>query len=396
MITNKQLFLDNVGQTSLSPMGLEFEKAEGIYIYDKKGKAYIDLVSGVSVSNLGHGHPKIISAICNQVKSYSHLMVYGEYIQSPQVELAKLITDNLPSELDNVYFVNSGSEAVEGALKLSKKYTGRSEIVSFRNAYHGSTHGALSVMGDEKLKTAFRPLLPDTRLLDFNCFTDLEKITTNTACVIAEVIQAEAGIILPEKNFLMNLRKRCSETGSLLIFDEIQTGFGRTGTLFAFEHYGVIPDIITIAKAMGGGMPLGAFVSSKKLMNCLCENPELGHITTFGGHPVSCASGLASLQILLEENYISKSEEKAELFRKYLKHKCIKSIRGKGLFLAVELEETCILRKLHQNCIELGIIFDLFLFCDNSFRIAPPLIISMEQIKEVSKLLISALDRSNS
>ncbi len=394
MITNKQLFLDYVGQTSLSPMGLEFTKAEGIYIYDKKGKAYIDLVSGVSVSNLGHSNSNIIKSVCDQIKSYSHLMVYGEYIQSPQVELARLLSENLPEGLDKIYYVNSGSEAIEGALKLAKKYTGRSELISFRNAYHGSTHGALSIMGDEKLKTDFRPLLPDTRILNFNSVADLQKITSKTACVIAEVIQAEAGIIIPQNNFLKKLKERCSDTGALLIFDEIQTGFGRTGTLFAFEHYKVIPDILTIAKAMGGGMPIGAFVSSRDIMNKLCNNPELGHITTFGGHPVSCASGLASLQILLGENYISTSEEKSNLFRKYLKHKCIKSIRGKGLFLAVELEDPRILRKFQNICIELGIIFDLFLFCDNAFRIAPPLIITREQIKETCELLLEAFNRS--
>jgi len=394
MITNRQLFLDYVGQTSLSPMGMEFEKAEGIYLYDKKGRKYIDLVSGVAVSNLGHGNQQIINAVITQIKSYSHLMVYGEYVQSPQVKLARLIADNLPDGLDKVYYVNSGSEAIEGALKLAKKYTGRIEIFSFRKAYHGSTHGALSIMGDEKLKTDFRPLLPDTNLLEFNCLADIEKISNKTACVVAEVIQAEAGIIVPEVNFLQKLKSKCQQTGTLLIFDEIQTGFGRTGKLFAFEHYGVVPDILTLAKAMGGGLPIGAFVSSREIMNSLCENPELGHITTFGGHPVSCASGLASLSILLEKDYISKSEEKAKLFRDQLKHKSIKSIRGKGLFLAVELYNPSILRELHHQCLKLGIIFDLFLFCDNAFRIAPPLIITKNEINMCCELLLEALDKS--
>jgi len=395
MISNKQLFLNYVGQTSPDPLALEFVNAEGIYLFDNKGKAYIDLVSGVSVNNLGHSHPSIINAITEQLRHYSHLMVYGEYVQSPQAELAKLLSDNLPKGLDNVYFVNSGSEAVEGAMKLAKNYTGRREIISFKNAYHGSTQGALSILGDEKLKTRFRPLLPGTRLLEFNNINDLEKISKKTACVIAEVIQAEAGIIIPEIAFLEKLRNICSKNGALLIFDEIQTAFGRTGSLFAFEHYNITPDIICLAKALGGGMPLGAFVSSKNIMKVLSENPVLGHITTFGGHPVSCSAGLVSLNILLNEKIIIDSKRKAGLFRQYLKHPAIKSIRGKGLFLAVELQNKINIDILLKNCINLGIIFDLFLFCKDAFRIAPPLIITDNQIKEVCDLLLKALDKSN-
>lgn len=394
MISNKQLFLNYVGQTSPDPLALEFVNADGIYLYDNKGKVYIDLVSGVSVSNLGHAHPLIINSIIEQVRNYSHLMVYGEYIQSPQTELAKLLSDNLPTELDNVYFVNSGSEAIEGAMKLAKNYTGRSEIISFKNAYHGSTQGALSILGDEKLKTRFRPLIPGTRLLEFNNINDLEKISEKTACVIAEVIQAEAGIIPAKEGFLNELRNICSKTGALLIFDEIQTAFGRTGSLFAFEHYNVIPDIICLAKAMGGGMPLGAFISSKNIMKVLSENPALGHITTFGGHPVSCAAGLASLKILLNDKIIFDCERKAGIFRQFLKHHAIKAIRGKGLFLAVELDKKTKIETLLRNCINRGIIFDLFLFCKNSFRIAPPLIITDHQIKEVCDIILKALDNS--
>ncbi len=390
-MNERQLFFQHIGQTSDSPLALEIEKAEGIYMFDPQGKAYIDLISGVSVSNIGHRNPKVVEAIKNQVDKYMHLMVYGEYVQSPQVQLAKLLTEVLPESLNSVYLVNSGSEANEGALKLAKRYTRRSEIVAFKKAYHGSTHGALSVMGEESFKNSFRPLLPDVRFLEFNNVFDLEQITDKTACVIVEPIQAEAGIILPENDFLLKLRQKCTQTGALLIFDEIQVGFGRTGKLFAFENYGVVPDIITFAKGLGGGMPIGAFVADKNIMDSFKTNPVLGHITTFGGHPVSAASALASLQFILENKIVDKVNEKGDLFRKLLIHPKIKSIRGKGLFLAVELDDfEMVLKTLHKS-IELGLVFDWFIFCDNYFRIAPPLTITNAEIEQACSILINAL-----
>lgn len=393
MISEKHLFLQHVGQTNEAPLMLEIERAEGIYLYDKSGKKYIDLVSGVSVSNLGHGHPEIKEAIKKQVDNYTHLMVYGEYVQSSQVQYAKKLTDLLPEKLSSVYFVNSGSEAIEGSLKLAKRFTGRTEIVAFKNAYHGSTHGALSLMSDERFKRAFRPLLPDIRYLDFNSLNDLDQISEKTACVVVEPIQAEGGIIVPGIEFHKALRKRCDETGALLVFDEIQTGFGRTGSLFAFEQFGIVPDIMAIAKAMGGGMPIGAFVSSKEIMWNLTHNPALGHITTFGGHPVSAAAALASLNIISQKGFISKIKDKGDLFRKLLVHKNILEIRGKGLFLAVKLDSNKKMSKFYKLCLEEGIIFDLFLFCQDAFRIAPPLIISDEEIKIISNKLLDLLDK---
>jgi len=332
MLTERQLFYNHVAQTSDSPIALEIEKAEGIYMYDNNGKKYIDLIAGVSVSNLGHRHPNVINAIKQQLDKYMHLMVYGEYIQTPQVEFAQLLVKQLPESLNNVYFVNSGSEANEGALKLAKRYTKRSEIIAFKNAYHGSTHGVLSVLGNEYFKQSFRPLVPGVKFIEFNNENDLSQITEKTACVIVEPVQAEAGIIVPENNYLQKLRQRCNQTGTLLIFDEIQTGFGRTGKLFAFQTYNVTPDIFTIAKGMGGGMPIGAFVANKKIMSAFKDNPVLGHITTFGGHPVSAAAAKANLETLLNENIIDNVNKKGELFRKLLVHNKIKSIRGVGLF----------------------------------------------------------------
>jgi len=390
-MNERQLFFQHIGQTSDSPLALEIEKAEGIYLYDTSGKAYIDLISGVSVSNIGHRNPKVVEAVKNQVDKYMHLMVYGEYIQSPQVQLAKLLTEVLPESLNSVYLVNSGSEANEGALKLAKRYTHRSEMIAFKKAYHGSTHGALSVMGEESFKNSFRPLLPDVRLLEFNRELDLEQITEKTACVIVEPIQAEAGIILPENDFLLKLRQKCTQTGALLIFDEIQVGFGRTGRLFAFENYGVVPDIITFAKGLGGGMPIGAFVADKNVMDSFKTNPILGHITTFGGHPVSAAAALASLQFILDNKIVAKVNGKGDLFRRLLVHPKIKSIRGKGLFLAVELTDfDMVLSTLHKS-IALGVVFDWFIFCDNYFRIAPPLTITESEIEQACSILLNAL-----
>lgn len=392
MITNRQLFFNHVGQTSQAPMALEIEKANGIWLYGPDGKKYIDLVSGVSVSNLGHCHPDIVKAVNEQSKKYMHLMVYGEYIQSPQVQYAKILSDNLPEKLNSVYFVNSGSEAIEGALKLAKRFTGRSEFIACKNAYHGGTHGALSLMNDEKLTQAFRPLLPSISFIDFNGHDQIEYITEKTAAVIIEVIQAEAGIIPGDFEFLQKIRKRCDETGTLLIIDEIQTGFGRTGKLFAFEHYNIVPDIIAIAKGMGGGMPIGAFVADKECMNCLSNNPTLGHITTFGGHPVSAAAALACLTILTESNLIEDSNRKAQIYIDALKdHPKIKSIRGSGLFLALELSNGKEVEDLISAGIDLGFISDPFLFDNRRFRISPPLIITDEEIKISIELIQKAI-----
>jgi acetylornithine/succinyldiaminopimelate/putrescine aminotransferase len=394
MISQRQLFLQHVGQTTDFPLQLEIERAEGIYMFDKNGKAYIDLISGVSVSNIGHLHPAVVKSVKDQVGKYMHLMVYGEYIQTPQVEFARKLTELLPQNLNSVYFVNSGSEAIEGALKLAKRYTGRSEIVSFKNAYHGSTHGALSVMGNEEFKNAFRPLLPGVKFLNFNSFEEIDLISEKTACVLIEPIQGEAGIRLPEDLYLKKLREKCDETGTILIFDEIQTGFGRTGNLFAFQEYNVIPDIITIAKGMGGGMPIGAFVSSNQIMSSFKTNPILGHITTFGGHPVSCAAACASLDVLINDNLINDVKQKGELFRKYLNHPEIKEIRGIGLFMAVELYNFKQVKRVIDIAVENGLVTDWFLFHDHAFRIAPPLIINDEQIIESCAILNEAIEES--
>lgn len=392
MSSTREFFYKHIAQTSESPIGLEIENAEGIFLIDKNGKKYIDLIAGVSVSNVGHRHPKVVEAIKNQADKYLHLMVYGEYIQSPQVKLAKNIVDICYSKFDSVYFVNSGSEANEGALKLAKRYTGRTEIISFKNAYHGSSHGALSVLGNEYFKNSFRPLLPDIKFLEFNNFLDLDKITNKTACVIVEPVQGEAGIIVPVNNFLKKLQEKCNDVGALLIFDEIQTGFGRTGKMFAFETFDVKPDIFTIAKGMGGGMPIGAFVSSNKIMKVFKTNPVLGHITTFGGHPVSCAAANASLKVIIEESLIEKVTKKGELFKKYLKHKKIKSIHGVGLFLAVEVENFEFLLKLLKITIKNGLVFDWFIFSDNHFRISPPLTITEKEIKLACDIILKSLD----
>ncbi|WP_321317432.1 aspartate aminotransferase family protein [Labilibaculum sp.] len=394
MITNRQLFLQHVATTSDFPIALEIERAEGIYMYSPDGKPYLDLVSGVSVSNLGHGHPRVRQAVKDQVDKYMHLMVYGEFIESPQVQLAKLLSDNLPKKLNSVYFVNSGSEANEGALKLAKRYTGRSEIVTFKNAYHGSTHGALSVLGDEEMKNAFRPLLPDIRIIEFGNILDLNQITNKTACVILEPIQSEGGMIVPSKEFIQILRAKCTEKGALLIFDEVQMGFGRTGKLFAFEHFDVVPDILCLAKAMGGGMPIGAFISDKKILDSFKSNPMLGHITTFGGHPVCCAAAKAALEVLLEEHIIDDVQRKGELFVSLLKdHPLVKGFRQLGLFIAVILESQEIMLAIMKEAYELGVIMDPFLFCPGAFRIAPPLNITDEEIHHASKLLIQAMDK---
>jgi acetylornithine/succinyldiaminopimelate/putrescine aminotransferase len=391
-ISQRQLFLKHVAQTSPCPVSLEIERAEGCYLIDVNGKKYCDLISGISVSSLGHCHPKVVEAINNQAKRYMHTMVYGEYIQSPQVDLAKALTDLLPENLNSVYFVNSGAEATEGALKLAKRVTGRSEIISFQNAYHGSTHGALSIMGSEFFKNSFRPLLPDTRLLTFNCEEDLKYITDKTACVVAEVVQAESGVQLPKNNFLKKLRQRCDEVGAMLILDEIQTGFGRTGSFFAFEQFDVVPDILLLAKAMGGGMPIGAFISSKKNMDCFTENPVLGHITTFGGNAVSCAASLATLREISSKELYKKAIHIEQVIKQHLQHSAIKEIRSCGGLMAVEFGNTTFNMKVIFNAIQLGVITDWFLFCDTAMRLSPPLVITDEELIDCCLKLNKAIE----
>ncbi len=382
-----------MGLPSANVSALHITRSENIYLYDNEGRQIIDLCAGVSVSNIGHSHKAVIEAVKRQVDAYMHIHVYGELVQTPQVKFAELLAKHTAPTLNSVYFVNSGSEANEGAIKLAKRYTGRYEVISFKNAYHGSTCGALSVLGDEYFKRSFRPLMPSVKFIEFNNEQMLSEISAKTACVIVEPVQAEAGVILPENDYLQRLRKRCDETGTLLIFDEVQTGFGRTGELFAFQKFEVEPDIMTIAKAMGGGMPIGAFVSSREIMNALQSKPELGHITTFGGHPVSAAAALANLQVLLSENYIQDANRKGEKFKKLLKHDKIKSINQIGLLLGIELESPEMVSKFITTASNNGIITDSFLFAPNKFRVGPPLIISDEQIETVSTKIIDILQK---
>ncbi len=391
-MTNRQLFLNHIGQTSDSPLCLEIVKAEGCKMWDVNGKEYIDLIGGISVCNVGHRHPKVIEAIKEQLDKYLHVMVNGELILSSQTEYAKLLTDNLPASLNSVFFTASGTEATEGAMKLAKRSTGRAQIVAFKNSYHGSTQGSLSIMGDEYWRNAFRPLLPDVLHLDFNSFEELELITEQTACVIAETIQAEAGVIIPKNNWLKALRKKCDETGTLLILDEIQCGFGRNGTLWAFEQFDVIPDILLAGKALGGGMPLGAFIADKKLMDCLTNNPVLGHINTFGGHPVCCAAGLAAMNVLLNEKLIDSIKEKEQLFISLLTHSKIRSFRSRGLMIALEFENAEENRKIINAMIDNGVFTDWFLFAPQCLRIVPPLIISADEIKIACNIIITCLN----
>lgn len=389
MLTNRQIFFQHLALPSQMPLGLEVERAEGIYMYSPEGKRYIDLVSGVCVNNLGHRHPAIVRAVKDQLDNYMHLMVYGEMIQTPQVKLAQRLTDLLPRNLNSVYLVNSGSEAIEGALKLAKRFTGRTEIIGFKNSYHGGTHGALTMLGNEEMKYAYRPLLPDVRFLQFNNKEDLFQITERTACVLVEPVQAEAGVIVPKDDFLTTLRQRCSETGTLLIFDEIQTGFGRTGKLFCFMDYNVTPDILCIAKAMGGGMPIGAFIADKRIMLTLTHNPDFGHITTFGGHPVSAAAAIATLEELTKNpNLINQVDEKGAIYESALKnHSLVKGIRRKGLLISIELPTVEINQKIIQELLQNGLVTDPFFFMPQAFRIAPPLIITKDEIALTIELI---------
>lgn len=390
----RNLFLRHLAQTSPAPLMTEIVRAEGMYLHTADGNRIMDLISGIGVSSLGHGHPAVVKAVTDQVMRYMHTMVYGEFVLSPQVLLAKSLTDNLPEELDSVYFVNSGAEAVEGALKLAKKTTGRYEIVACSNAYHGSTHGAMSLMSSEIYTAPFRPLLPQVHFIDYNDPRQLNRINEKTAAVIMETVQAESGIHRPTDQYLKKVQERCRETGALLILDEIQCAFGRTGHLFAFEEYGVVPDILLLAKGMGGGMPIGAFVSSHTHMRSLANNPALGHITTFGGHPVNCAAALATIQTIHSEELLRSIPAKIESFRQLLPHPAIKEIRESGLWFALDLGDSDFLQKVVRKALDQGILIDWFLFNDHSLRLAPPLIITQDEISDACKALHRALDNS--
>lgn len=390
-MNSRQLFLQHVAQTSPAPVGIEIVRAEGSYLYDAQGKKYIDLIGGISVCNIGHRHPAVVEAIKQQADEYLHVMVYGELIQSPQVQYATLLAKYLPRNLDCVYFTNSGTEATEGALKLARRQTGRTDVVCCNNSYHGSTLGALSVMGDEYWRNAYRPLLPGVGHDHYNSDELIQAINEHTACVIIETIQAEAGVLAPDKEWLQRLRKQCTATGTLLIFDEIQCGFGRTGSLWGFEHFDVVPDILLLGKALGGGMPMGAFISSHNIMQSFTANPVLGHITTFGGHPLCCAAGMAGMKTLLNEQIIEDVNAKGELFRKLLVHPSIKAVRGMGLLIAAELESQQQVMHVLEKCIAAGVFSDWFLFAPNCIRIAPPLTISKEEITEACNILLACL-----
>ncbi len=390
----RRRFLQHVGQTSPDPMMVEVARAEGSFFYTPEGKHYFDLISGVSVSNVGHANGEVVEALCRQARDYMHVMVYGEMVETPQVEYARLLAELLPDPIDSIYFLNSGAEAVEGALKLAKRWTGRTELISMVGAYHGSTHGAMSMMGGEEWKRAFRPLLPDVKHIRYNSFEDLEQITEHTAALLMEPVQGEAGVRLPVDGYLEAVRRRCDEVGAMLIFDEIQTGMGRTGEMFAMSKYGVTPDIVCMAKALGGGMPLGAFAARREVMNSLTHNPVLGHITTFGGHPVCCAAGLAAARYIVEHSLTECVEAKGALYEELLiDHPAVQEIRRSGLLMAVELGSSERMFAMMAMFKEVGILSDWFLFCDTAFRISPPLTISEEEIRESAQLIRDCLDR---
>ena len=420
MLSSRQLFLNHVAQTSPFPLALEVHQAKGIYMFGSKNRKWIDVISGIGVSNVGHRHPKVVKAIQKQLRKYMHLMVYGEFIQTPQIQLAAALSKTLKTTLGQdflnkndkingnneditnhenipqnaVYFVNSGSEAVEGAIKLAKRFTGRTQLIGCHNAYHGSTHAALSLGTSEQWKEPFLPLLPDIDHICFDSEPCLSKITERTAAVIIETVQGEAGIRVPKKSYLKALRKKCTETKTLLILDEIQCGFGRTGKFWAFEHFDIIPDILVAAKGMGGGMPIGAFMSSQRMMTCLSNNPILGHISTFGGHPISCVASLATLKIIQEENLLENVEEKHNLFKEFLNieiNDSIKEFRGIGLMIAIRFKSFEFLQEVIAHCLEIGLLSDWFLYCDNSMRIAPPLIITKKEIKKACQIILEAI-----
>lgn len=387
----KQLFRDHVAQTSPVPLTIQVARAEGCYLYDETGKSYLDLIGGISVSNTGHSHPSVVAAVQEQAAAFMHTMVYGELVQSPQVEYAHLLASHLPPSLSTVYFTNSGAEAVEGAIKLSRRLTGRTGIIACNKSYHGSTTGALTLLGDEYWRNAFRPLMPGVRHVDYGSEALIEAINESVAAVFLETVQAEAGVHPPPKGWLKKVKEKCAATGTLLVLDEIQCGFGRTGTLWAFEQEDVVPDILLLGKALGGGMPLGAFISGRENMRALTENPVLGHITTFGGHPVSCAAGLAAMQVLLKEGLVREVAEKGKLFVAQLKHPAIKAIRQRGLMLALELDSAQEVLDVTNRGLALGVFADWFLFAPHCIRLAPPLIISKEEIERACELLLEAL-----
>lgn len=389
-MNNRQLFLQHVGQTSPEPMGIEIESAEGIYQTDTNGKKYIDLISGFSVCNIGHSHPRVLEAIEKQIKQYMHVIVYGEFIETPQVQYAHLLTQHLPDHLNCVFFTNSGAEAVEGAMKLAKRYTNRSKIIAFNNSYHGSTQGAQSIMGSEYFRNAFRPLLPDIYHCNFNDDAMIELIDEKTACVIIETVQAEAGIIQPRADWIKKIREKCTDTDTLLILDEIQCGFGRTGSLWAFEQYNISPDILLLGKALGGGMPLGAFIANKKIMDVLTVNPVLGHMSTFGGHPVSCAAGKTAFEVLTESKCIDTVKDKEKIIQQKLQHSAIKKLTTAGLWASVRFGNFETNKKVIHQCIENGLITDWFLFCPEGLRFAPPLIISNEELERACNIIVAA------
>ena len=391
-MNHRELFFRHLAQTSPAPLAIHMERAEGCTVWDRDGKAYLDMISGISVCNMGHRHPDVVRAVKDQADRYLHLLVYGELVESPQVEYATLLASKMPVPLDCVYFTSSGAEATEGAMKLAKRVTARPETVAFRHSYHGSTQGALSIMGDEYWRNAYRPLLPGIRHLDYGDPSQLDFISTETACVVAETVQAERGVKPPSVEWMQALRRRCKEVGALLVLDEIQTGFGRTGTLWGFEAYGIVPDVVLLGKALGAGMPLGAFVTSRKHMASLAEDPVLGHITTFGGHPVSCAAGMAGMKALLDEHRISEVGWKSDLFMRLLHHPCIREVRAAGLLMAVEFEDAAFCKRVVDRCIGRGVMTDWFLFAPECLRLAPPLVITEEEIRRACAVVLAACE----
>ncbi len=393
-MNNRQLFFQHLAQTSDKPIGIEVASAKGIYIMDVNGKKLVDMIAGFSVCNIGHSHPDVIHAIQQQVEKYMHVIVYGEFIQAPQVQYAKALTSLLPENLQSVYFTSSGAEAAEGAMKLAKRVTKRTKIISFKGGYHGSTQGALSIMGDEYFKNAFRPLLPDTFQLRYNNFEDLEQIDSTVACVIVEPVQAESGITPATKDWLAAIAEKCKQHCVLFIFDEIQSGFGRTGSMFAFEQLGVVPDILLVGKALGGGLPLGAFISHPKMMGLLTESPVLGHITTFGGNPVSCAAGHAALKVLLASGWIKEVEAKENILLKEMTHPAIINRTHKGLWMSLQFESDTLTKKIAATCVANGIITDWFLFAEDKIRIAPPLCITDLELSAAIKNIQLSIDQA--
>lgn len=392
MLNNRQLFLLNTAQTSNAPRMLEVERAEGVYLYSPSGKRYLDLVSGFAVSNIGHRHPAVLEAIRAQLDKYLHVTVYGEFVQAPQVQLATKLLDLLPEVFGSVYLTNSGAEATEGAMKIAKKFTGRRQIIAARNAYHGSTQGALSLIGNPDYHRVYAPLLPEIDFIDYNVREDLSIITSQTAAVIVEAIQGEAGVRVPDAAYMQALRARCDETGALLIFDEIQTGMGRTGRMFAFEQFGMVPDVLLLAKGLGGGMPIGAFIARKEVMDVIKDNPILGHITTFGGHPVSCAAAVATIDVIQRENLIDDVARKSQLFRARLQHLLIREVSGLGLMMAIHLDTFDQVQAVSDFALDHGIVVDWFLHCEQALRIAPPLTIPDDEIERACDVIVAALD----